>query len=369
MSKIFICGDIFNGNNPGNFISNEVFDVISNCEIAIFNLEGPIASGLNPILKAGPNLKQHQNTLSTLKKSGFNLALLSNNHIFDYGNLGLETTIASLESNGIEYIGAGKNYEEIFKPLIKDISGKKIGFINACEYHNGAYNNYSKESDFGYLWLNHPDFENLVKETRAKVDLLFVFVHAGLENVKIPLWEWRKKYKLICDCGANFVIGSHPHVPQGIESYNNSKIFYSLGNFYFDYHDKSNETFSLIFDLQNLSEIEFLFTKNINNKVVLSENFGHQEIENLNKFIYSHNSFHDIYKIAPEIFEKIKVDYLLAFFSLDLKINILHILKIIYMKWFISKNKFQYLTKLRHHFFENETYRIVMGSFYKKNIN
>jgi poly-gamma-glutamate synthesis protein (capsule biosynthesis protein) len=35
------------------------------------------------------------------------------------------------------------------------------------------------------------------------------------------------------DAGADIVIGHHPHVLQGIESYNNGVIFYSLGNFAF----------------------------------------------------------------------------------------------------------------------------------------
>jgi len=34
--------------------------------------------------------------------------------------------------------------------------------------------------------------------------------------------------------GATMVIGSHPHVVQNIEIYNNRPIIYSLGNFIFD---------------------------------------------------------------------------------------------------------------------------------------
>ena len=38
----------------------------------------------------------------------------------------------------------------------------------------------------------------------------------------------------LIDYGADVVIGSHPHVTQGIEMYNGKPIFYSLGNFIFD---------------------------------------------------------------------------------------------------------------------------------------
>ena len=38
----------------------------------------------------------------------------------------------------------------------------------------------------------------------------------------------------VIDYGADAVLGSHPHVTQGIEMYKGKPIFYSLGNFIFD---------------------------------------------------------------------------------------------------------------------------------------
>jgi poly-gamma-glutamate synthesis protein (capsule biosynthesis protein) len=38
----------------------------------------------------------------------------------------------------------------------------------------------------------------------------------------------------LIDSGADLILGSHPHVVQGIESYHGRFIFYSLGNFIFD---------------------------------------------------------------------------------------------------------------------------------------
>ena len=50
--------------------------------------------------------------------------------------------------------------------------------------------------------------------------------------------EWPKEYQRqlgfqFLDAGADLVIGSHPHVLQGIEYYNGKPIVYSLGNFVF----------------------------------------------------------------------------------------------------------------------------------------
>jgi poly-gamma-glutamate capsule biosynthesis protein CapA/YwtB (metallophosphatase superfamily) len=58
-----------------------------------------------------------------------------------------------------------------------------------------------------------------------------MITHAGVENIKFPIKEWRDRYKRFCDVGVDVVIGHHPHVPQGYEKQNKSMIFYSLGNF------------------------------------------------------------------------------------------------------------------------------------------
>lgn len=48
-----------------------------------------------------------------------------------------------------------------------------------------------------------------------------------------PLPEWRNVYRHFIDLGADAVIASHPHVPQGWEMYKGRLIAYSLGNFCF----------------------------------------------------------------------------------------------------------------------------------------
>ena len=61
-----------------------------------------------------------------------------------------------------------------------------------------------------------------------------MIAHCGIEYMEQPLPEWRERYKRWIDLGADAVIASHPHVPQGWEMYNGKPICYSLGNFCFD---------------------------------------------------------------------------------------------------------------------------------------
>lgn len=64
-------------------------------------------------------------------------------------------------------------------------------------------------------------------------DVLLIIAHCGVEYMEQPLPEWRERYKRWIELGADGVITSHPHVPQGWEMYQGKPICYSLGNFCF----------------------------------------------------------------------------------------------------------------------------------------
>lgn len=97
----------------------------------ILNLEGPITNDKShKIEKRGPNLKQEDIVIEVLKRLQVVGVCLSNNHIMDYGETGLEDTIRLLDSNSIAYAGAGQNIEEACKPMQITENGKKINIFN-----------------------------------------------------------------------------------------------------------------------------------------------------------------------------------------------------------------------------------------------
>ena len=64
--------------------------------------------------------------------------------------------------------------------------------------------------------------------------MIIAYMHFGNEYSNSPNENQEKIAHELIDYGADIVIGSHPHVTQGIEMYNGKPIFYSLGNFIFD---------------------------------------------------------------------------------------------------------------------------------------
>ena len=84
----------------------------------------------------------------------------------------------------------------------------------------------------GTLWL---DADGLSAARAAFVPSAFsiALVHGGQEWQSQPTAEQQGLYRQLVDAGADLVIGSHPHVLQGMEARGGGLIAYSLGNFLF----------------------------------------------------------------------------------------------------------------------------------------
>ena len=72
---------------------------------------------------------------------------------------------------------------------------------------------------------------NAAKEAGAQI--IVVFFHWGTERETVPDSVQMELGHAAIDAGATLVVGSHPHVIQGMENYNGHTIVYSLGNFCF----------------------------------------------------------------------------------------------------------------------------------------
>ena len=277
--SILTCGDMVINTSDTKIISDELSKIITSSNISICNFEAPIKSKGSPIPKIGPHVHQLKSAIGAIKNCGFDMFSLANNHIYDYGETGLKDTIDEITKNNLDYIGAGLSFDEAYSLLIKEIDEIKIGFLAFCESEFGAL--LEDEGRGGYAWINHPSVNNIVRDSKQEVDVLILIAHAGAEEVPLPLPEWRARYRELCDLGVDVVIGHHPHVPQGWEKYNESLIFYSLGNFYFDWNvfrDKEDISYSVLLKIENKKiDYEIITHKKINNCVEIVEDKSFEE--------------------------------------------------------------------------------------------
>ncbi|MBQ5805943.1 MAG: CapA family protein [Lachnospiraceae bacterium] len=171
--------------------------------------------------------------LHIMNEMGIDIVTLANNHILDFGPHGITDSIAALKEAGIKYVGAGEDLEEAKKLEIIEVGGRKIGFLGtsrvymatswaAGENHPGVFSTYDPTLPI-----------EEIKKADELVDYLVVYVHWGVERETTPKEYQRVMGRQYIDAGADIVIGSHPHVLQPLEYYNEKPIMFSMGNFVF----------------------------------------------------------------------------------------------------------------------------------------
>lgn len=207
-------------------------------DIVVINLESPFTDSNINYKKAIP-LKANPDYAHVLKDNNVNVVSLANNHIMDYGPPGLQDTIAALDKYDINHIGAGENLQKALKPAYFNIDNKKIAIINF--FDKTTFQGFS-ETELAQATNDKPGSApadwNTVKDSidniKSQSDIVVVTFHYGNEYSVNPNNYQTELSRKCIDEGADLVIGTHSHVPEGIESYKGKLIFYSLGNCVFD---------------------------------------------------------------------------------------------------------------------------------------
>jgi poly-gamma-glutamate synthesis protein (capsule biosynthesis protein) len=238
-------GDIMLGRTIGEMIEAEgveapfVFteDVLSQADITLGNLECPISDRGSPE-KKNYAFRAPLAAGKSLAYAGFDLVSLANNHILDFGTLGLEDTLETLKANNILAVGAGMDEDSAYSPVFAEINGIRLAFL--------AFMDVSEESEYDYIeweaglekpgvaWAHKNKIRDYVQKAKQEADLVIVLMHNGYEIIKKVFPNQQEVARLAIDSGATLVIGSHPHVLQSIEAYKDGLIVYSMGNFVFD---------------------------------------------------------------------------------------------------------------------------------------
>ena len=159
-------------------------------------------------------------------------SLIQCNHALDFGTDALLDTCRTLDDAGILRVGAG-SLEEAKRWQTIEAGENRIGFLGATRVipvADWAATAYSS----GMLATYDPTMLlEQIQAAKAVNDYVVVYVHWGVEREEFPKDYQKELGRQYIDAGADLVIGSHPHVLQGIEYYKGKPIVYSLGNFVF----------------------------------------------------------------------------------------------------------------------------------------
>lgn len=206
-------------------------DRLRGCDLAVGNMEAPIAAAGSEFTAKRFRFKADGRAAGALQRAGFGILTLANNHVMDFGAEGLRSTLLGLDEQGIRHTGAGTDLAAARRPALVAVNGVRLAFL--------AYSLTFPAEFYAGRWRpgTAPGLPRYIAEdiarARNEAEHVVVSFHWGAEGETRPKPYQVRIARHAIDCGADLVLGHHPHVLQGIERYGGGVIFYSLGNFAF----------------------------------------------------------------------------------------------------------------------------------------
>ena len=223
------------GQDLGMCISPELLQLMNSADIMCINNEFTFSDRGEPMDGKAYTFRAKPERVSLLSEMGVDLALLANNHVYDYGKESILDTFDTLETAGIGYFGAGRNLEEAMKPYYVEADGITIAFVAASRAEKYKMTPQATETEPGILRCYDTElFLEVIREADANADIVLACVHWGTEYSTVLEEVQLTTGKQYLDAGADAIIGSHSHCLQGMEFYEGKPIIYSLGNFWFN---------------------------------------------------------------------------------------------------------------------------------------
>ena len=250
-TTIVAVGDIMLGGTAAEVLIKEGYNypfkrvspLLSNADIVIGNLEGP----LTPICNDSMELDKEyvfrspaEKVAPALKDAGFNLLSLANNHILDYGVQGMNDTINALSEHSINHVGAGNNSALARTGNLINTPNGKFGFLSYSLTFPESF--WATDNSPGTAFGHEKQITNDIKRLKKQADGVIVSFHWGREKTTELRPYQPKLARAAIDAGASVVLGHHPHILQAIEQYKDGLIMYSLGNFVFGSYSKDAKT-------------------------------------------------------------------------------------------------------------------------------
>ncbi|MCP4550312.1 MAG: T9SS type A sorting domain-containing protein [bacterium] len=287
-------GDIMTGRgyeNHGGIIDTYGIDALYTptkgifgdaADLSMANLEVSYTDGGTPHPTKSVVFRARPENFIGVVNAGIDLVTLGNNHIIDYGEVGMLQTIALCDQYGIGHDGAGINDYFAMLPSYRTERGVRLAFLGFSNRTGRRWNSQpfldAGASKCGFAYNLPKNLESAIGDTRSQADIVIVQTHTGNEymtsppdedepgGAKIiaggvhkhltiehvadngdvlpenedflfrhePLPTERALRRLALDLGADVLINHHPHVVQGFESYNGKLIAHSMGNFIFE---------------------------------------------------------------------------------------------------------------------------------------
>jgi poly-gamma-glutamate synthesis protein (capsule biosynthesis protein) len=212
-------------------------------DVRIINLETAITTSDQPWPK-GINYRMHPANAPCLKAAGVHVCALANNHVMDWGVLGLSETLQCLEKARIQTAGAGMNQAQAEGPALVKTAGTRRVLVFALG---------TSDSGIPREWAAGPqrpgvamlpsfgaaEVERLgarVRAVKRSGDIAVLSIHWGSNwGYHIPEEHRTFAHAVLERAGIDLVHGHSSHHPRPMEVYQGRLVLYGCGDLINDY--------------------------------------------------------------------------------------------------------------------------------------
>ncbi len=172
-----------------------------------------------------------------LQWAGIDLLFTAQNHTYDLGFAGIESTLNALDELGIPSTGT-RNTPDQKAYYIIEVKGIKLAFISVTDFSNKPI---PKDKKWSCNLLDYEQLNRDILAARAEgADGIVVALHAGIEYERNPSQKQQEIADKLLEIGVDIILGSHVHVIQPYEvrqvvspftnEVRNCFVVHSLGN-------------------------------------------------------------------------------------------------------------------------------------------
>ena len=213
-------------------------------DVRIINLETAITESDDYWKRKGINYRMHPENVPCIKAAKIDCCAIANNHVLDWGYVGLVETLATLGQVNVKSAGVGRNITEAQAPAVMEVNdkGRVLVFAYASPTSGVPRDWAATNSRPGVNFLADLSQQTVrqitaqVQKVKRERDIVVASIHWGNNwGYEIPDEQRNFSHQLIDEAGVDMVHGHSSHHPKGIEVYQDRPIMYGCGDFLNDY--------------------------------------------------------------------------------------------------------------------------------------
>jgi len=211
-----------------------VAPVLSGADLAMVNLETAITERGEPVVGKNFHFRSPAASFDALKAAGVDVVNMANNHVLDYGPVGMQDTFDAVAASKFPVVGLGRDASEAYRPWRTVVKGQRIAVLGALDWLEPALIPAwsATENQPGVAFsIDRTRLLAAMRAVRNDVDTLVVFLHWGTEETHCASSEQEDLTQTLIAAGADVIVGSHAHRVFGAGRVGNALVAYGMGNF------------------------------------------------------------------------------------------------------------------------------------------